>query len=264
MVEYTDQTGRKIILNKSPERIVSLVPSVTELLYDLGLDGRVVGITKFCVHPELWFRNITKVGGTKNPVLEKIRSLNPDLIIANKEENRKEDVDALAGDFPVWVSDVRNTTQALQMISDIGNLTQCHEKAAEITHSIRESLVPSSDWPARKTIYLIWWNPMMAVSSDTFIHDMMRCAGFENLTASSPDRYPILSESQIKDLDPDLILASSEPFPFKDEHLRILRDLVPRAQILPVDGEIFSWYGSRMLKAPAYFNWLRRELSASH
>lgn len=246
----TDQLGREVRLPKEPTRIVSLVPSQTELLFDLGLDSRVVGITKFCVHPESWFRSKTRVGGTKKLHFDVIESLNPDLILANKEENNQEDIERLAKDFPVWVSDVNDLDSALEMIRSVAEITgkNAQPLIKEIELGFSE-LKPIAEKP--KTLYLIWKNPYMAAGTDTFIHNMMS-GGFEN--ACSETRYPELSEADIQRLNPDLILLSSEPFPFKENHISELKKLLPETEIRLVDGEMFSWYGSRLRMAPNYFS----------
>jgi ABC-type Fe3+-hydroxamate transport system substrate-binding protein len=244
-----DQIGRTVLIPKIPQRIVSLVPSQTELLCGLGLEERVVGITKFCVHPKDWFRNKTRIGGTKQLNFEAISALNPDLIITNKEENNKEDIERLAEDFPIWVSDINNLDSALEMIQMVGEITGTD--ASVLAEEIRvgfDKLQPI--WPTQKTLYLIWKNPFMAAGSDTFIHDLMTRCGFENVT--NQGRYPELSEEEIIELNPELVLLSSEPFPFKAKHIQELQELLPKARIKLVDGEMFSWYGSRLKLVPTY------------
>jgi ABC-type Fe3+-hydroxamate transport system substrate-binding protein len=244
-----DQVGRKVKIPNQPQRIVSLVPSQTELLCDLGLDERVAGITKFCVHPTEWFRTKTRIGGTKQLNFESISALNPDLIIANKEENNKGDIERLAKDFPVWVSDINNLDSALEMIQMVGEITGTD--ASVLAEEIRvdfDKIQPI--WPTQKTLYLIWKNPFMAAGSDTFIHDLMNRCGFENVANQA--RYPELSEEEIIKLNPELVLLSSEPFPFKAKHIQELQELLPKARIKLVDGEMFSWYGSRLKLVPSY------------
>ncbi|MFT6211308.1 MAG: ABC-type Fe3+-hydroxamate transport system substrate-binding protein [Bacteroidia bacterium] len=244
-----DQIGRTVLIPKIPQRIVSLVPSQTELLCGLRLEERVVGITKFCVHPKDWFRNKTRIGGTKQLNFEAISALNPDLIITNKEENNKEDIERLAEDFPIWVSDINNLDSALEMIQMVGEITGTD--ASVLAEEIRvgfDKLQPI--WPTQKTLYLIWKNPFMAAGSDTFIHDLMTRCGFENVT--NQGRYPELSEEEIIELNPELVLLSSEPFPFKAKHIQELQELLPKARIKLVDGEMFSWYGSRLKLVPTY------------
>lgn len=257
---FTDQLNRIIELTAKPARIVSLVPSQTELLYDLGLETEVVGITKFCVHPERWFREKTRIGGTKNIHLEKVASLQPDLIIANKEENVQEQVEALAQQFPVWVSDINTLTDAYAMIQAIGKITGKAEAAKAVVEKIQtqfSQLQATNDKP--KTAYLIWKDPYMTVGSDTFIHHMLEAAGFQNVFAKQ-ERYPAVTIEALQETNCQCIFLSSEPYPFQQKHVEELRFNFPNTQIILVDGEMFSWYGSRLLKAPAYFRKLQQQI----
>lgn len=233
-------------------RIVSLVPSQTELLYDLGLDHEVVGITKFCVHPEHWTGTKTIVGGTKNVNLELVGSLKPDLIIANKEENTKSDVEALMKKFRVHVTDVSSVDDACKMMNDVAELTGTD--ASKIIHEINQSFSTLS-FGSCKALYLIWKKPWMCAGIDTFISHMMKVAGFENVVAG--ERYPALSEQEMRVMNPDVVLLSTEPYPFKDEHVDELKRILPAAIVMLVDGEMFSWYGSRMTRMASYFRALR-------
>jgi ABC-type Fe3+-hydroxamate transport system substrate-binding protein len=252
-----------------PGRIISLVPSQTELLYHLGLDKEVIGITKFCIHPKDWFKNKTRVGGTKTANIEKIKSLLPDLIIANKEENVKEQVEALSEIAPVYVSDITKLEDALDMIMQIGKLVNAEERASEIAEGIRvrfedlETFIltnqPANFSTKLNTAYLIWKDPYMAAGGDTFIHDMLRRCGFNNIL-SDQQRYPIVSISKLPTLKCDLLLLSSEPYPFKQKHINELQQQLRGTKILLVDGEMFSWYGSRLLQAPAYFRDLLKQI----
>jgi ABC-type Fe3+-hydroxamate transport system substrate-binding protein len=248
-MKFTDQLGHEIILKQQPKRIISLVPSQTELLADLGLGEEVVGITKFCVHPEDWFRKKKRVGGTKNVNLNAIRKLNPDLIIANKEENERGQVEELSRTYPVWVSDVRNLDHAIDMVERVGELTGKTEKALEITrkicHKFDTTLIPPRP---RRALYFIWKEPLMTVNADTFIHDMMQRSGFNNLAAGMPARYPVLTVEQLRQLNPEFVLLSSEPYPFKEKHIKAFQSWVPAARIMLIDGEAFSWYGSGLLR----------------
>jgi ABC-type Fe3+-hydroxamate transport system substrate-binding protein len=258
MPSFTDQTGRSISLHTIPRRIISLVPSQTELLHYLGLKQEVVGITKFCIHPNEWFRNKTRVGGTKNINAVIVRQLQPDLIIANKEENVKEQIEALADEFPVWVSDVNNLNDALQMIEAIGTMVDKQQQAADLARNIQNEF-DSLSRPIANTAraaYLIWREPFMSAGHDTFIHDMMMRCGFENVY-SHKQRYPATTVDELKQLQPQVILLSSEPYPFQQKHIDELQPQLPGVQIMLVDGEMFSWYGSRLLKAAGYFTQLR-------
>lgn len=243
----------------APQRIISVVPSQTELLYDLGLRDEVIGITKFCIHPNEWFRSKTRVGGTKNLHIDRIHTLQPDLILANKEENTKAQIEELQHQYPVYVSDINDIPSALRMISDIGELVHKQNQAEEIISAIEHERkqTPIRENPL-STIYLIWQDPYMAAGNDTFINDMLREAGFNNCMLQA--RYPILSDIELQNMKPELILLSSEPFPFKQKHIDALSRLCPNAQIRLVDGELFSWYGSRMSQSFKYFSGLNEDL----
>lgn len=261
---YTDQLGRKIELSSPPKRIVSLVPSQTELLYDLGLRDEVVGITKFCIHPDEWFRSKTRVGGTKKLNLNIIKQLQPDLIIGNKEENEKSQIEQLMQEYPVWMSDIYTLRDALDMITRIGALVRKQQESQLIKLQIEAAFKALATTTPRianyklpTVAYFIWKDPWMAAGSGTFIHDMLERCGFQNIFRNSK-RYPEVSLEQIKEANPEVILLSSEPYPFKEKHIQELQSVCPAAKIKLVDGELFSWYGSRLLKSPDYF----RELSA--
>lgn len=250
---FRDQLNREVKLSGAPQRVVSIVPSQTELLYDLGLGDRVVGITRFCVHPHEWFRSKTRVGGTKAVHIERVRSLQPDLIIANKEENTQADVEALMQIAPVWISDIVTMQDALDMITRIGELTDTLPRALEIANGIQSGFDQLQHcMQPKRVLYLIWENPIMAAGQGTFIHSVIEHLGWKNVLAEEP-RYPELTEEDLPFLQPDLILLSSEPFPFKEKHLLYYQQRCPKAEIRIVDGELFSWYGSRLLHTSAYF-----------
>ncbi len=260
MPVFKDQTRRTTFIDAYPKRIISLVPSQTELLADFGLSDEVVGITKFCVHPDAWFRSKTRVGGTKQLNIESIHALQPDLIIANKEENVKEQIEELEKHYPVWISDVNNLTDAFKMIEQIGLITNKESQTKNIVNRIKENfshLQHSNQ--IIETVYLIWKKPYMTVGGDTFIHSMLEAAGFKNIYANST-RYPEVTIEELKTKNPDLIILSSEPFPFNQKHIDELQIHLPTTKIILADGEIFSWYGSRLLKAPAYFATLYEQI----
>ncbi len=257
MFESIDQLGRKHSFNNTPKRIVSLVPSQTELLHHLGLDNEVVGITKFCVHPNEWFKTKTRIGGTKNVNLEAIKALQPDLIIANKEENIKEQIETLEAIAPVWVSDINNLEDALKMIDAVGKLTNTSVKAQNLRTEIQIRFKTPNY--KLKTAYLIWRKPYMTVGGDTYISNMLQHAGFENVFTNER-RYPIVTLQQIAATNCDVILLSSEPYPFKQVHIDEIKAVMPNVKMLLVDGEMFSWYGNRLLVAVDYFNNLQQIL----
>lgn len=260
MPVYTDQTNRTVTLGDIPRRIISLVPSQTELLYQLGLDTEVVGITKFCVHPAGWFRSKTRVGGTKQLHAEIIHQLQPDLIIANKEENVKEQVEALFPHYPVWTSDVHDLPSALQMIRAIGAITTREPEAISLAQSIGQAFSGLPQLPLIPAAYLIWRAPYMTVGGDTFIHQLLRYAGFANVFADRL-RYPEVTVATLQQSGCKVLLLSSEPYPFRQQHIDELQLQLPGVRILLVDGELFSWYGSRLLLAPAYFSILQEQLA---
>ncbi|MGZ5254350.1 MAG: ABC transporter substrate-binding protein [Flavitalea sp.] len=300
---FTDQTGYTDKLRDLPKNIVSLVPSQTELLYDLGLEKEVTGITKFCIHPPQWKKEKTIVGGTKKIRMETIQSLHPDLIIANKEENTKEDIEYLRQHYPVYTSDINNLDDALKMISDLGNVTGKQAEANSIIERIGKSFEalkfppqqpkisktsysnctidvvenrynpPTGFIDGKKSInvaYLIWRDPYMAAGSQTFIHSMIQACGWTNAFEDYP-RYPevhLISDdkkpgqnSEVSNItggphleEADVILLSSEPYPFAQKHIDEIQEALPGKIILLVDGEMFSWYGSRLLKSVDYFS----------
>lgn len=252
----TDQTGRQVEVPENPQRIISLVPSQTELLHFLGLGDRVVGLTKFCIHPEEWHKEKQRVGGTKIIKHKVIDELTPDLIIANKEENNREDIERLAQNHPVWVSDVSTLSDALKMIEQVGQLTQTSLKANELTTTIKGAFdelqmeVEKITEPKR-VLYLIWRKPYIASGKQTFVDDMLQKCGFINVVNDS--RYPELKEADIIRMAPELVFFSSEPFPFKEHHMEAVQKILPHSKLQLVDGEPFSWYGNRLAHSPAYF-----------
>ena len=255
-----DMTGRAVEVSLSPQRIVSLVPSQTELLHYLGLQDEVVGITKFCVHPDKWFREKKRVGGTKSLHLDIIKSLRPDLILANKEENNQDQIEELAKSFPVWISDIKTVDDAMCMIRNVGVLTGTMTNAIELDRVLKSAYrkLTISRRP-RKVAYFIWRDPWMSVGGDTFISDMIHRMGWVNVMGNK-FRYPHMTLDEVAALDVDLILLSSEPFPFKEQHIAEIKAVLPDVEVKLVDGEMFSWYGSRMLHAVDYFKELVREL----
>lgn len=261
---FTDQLGDSITLDFPPKRIISLVPSQTELLFDLGLNNEVVGVTKFCVHPEEKVQSKTKIGGTKKLDLQKIRSLKPDLIIGNKEENERADIEALQKEFPVWMSDIYTLDDATNMIHHIGELTDRSPEAAYLIHLINAGFgdlqkLALERGISQKVLYMIWKKPFMAAGRNTFIDDVLRRIGLENVLSGT--RYPMLEVEEFSGLKPDLVLLSSEPYPFKQKNIEEFKLLLPDSRLLIVDGEMFSWYGSRLVKAIGDLFELQKQLS---
>lgn len=250
----TDQLGRQVAVPFPPRRIVSLVPSQTELLFDLGLGERVVGVTKFCVHPAGARQSAAIIGGTKNFDFEKIDALRPDLIIGNKEENYQEGIEQLAARYPVWMSDITTLPESLEMIRRVGLLTGRKEAGDALAADIAASFAALA--PAPEPIpaaYFIWRKPYMVAATGTFIDDLLARAGFRNVFGHL-GRYPDITPEQLQAAAPRQILLSSEPYPFAEKHLAEFQQLCPAARLRIVDGELFSWYGSRLRLSAAYLN----------
>lgn len=257
-VSIVDMLGRVVKIQKPIQRIVSLVPSQTEFLYELGLKDKIVAQTVFCVHPKSHFKKATKIGGTKKIRYEELDELQPDLIICNKEENNEEIVETLAKKYPVWVSDIKNIDDAFYMMRSLAELLDVKNEAEDLLRKITLSLNQKKIRHQYNCLYLVWRNPYMAVGCDTFINHMLQRAGFNNLIKEQ--RYPELNLDELQLLNPEVLLLSSEPYPFKEKHVEELQTLLPNSKILTVDGELFSWYGSRLLNSQPYFNELQRQL----
>lgn len=252
-----DQLGREVNIPKPPTRIISTVPSISELLFDLDMDDQIVGVTKFCVNPPSLLKTKTRIGGTKNLNFSKIAELKPDLIIANKEENNQEQIEQLSTKYPVWVSDVNNVETALEMILEIGKITCSLEKAQTICSKINLAFLNLSDFLTKNkieklpTAYFIWQKPYMLAGKGTFIHALMLKCGLTNCI--DLNRYPILSDNELKTLKVKIVILSSEPFPFQEKHISKFQLIFPHCKIILASGEMFSWYGSRLIQAPNYF-----------
>jgi ABC-type Fe3+-hydroxamate transport system substrate-binding protein len=252
---------------RKPQKIISLVPSQTELLHYFGLDKEVIAITKFCVHPDEWFKNKIRVGGTKSINIDLIKKLQPDLIIANKEENEKEQIEELATEFNVWITDVNTLKDALAMIKDVGELTHKEKESETLITRIKDEFYQLQTSNQKlQTCYLIWQKPFITVGGDTFINDMMKYCSLQNIFETR-NRYPEITLDDLHIANPpagrqgcQLVLLSSEPYPFKQKQIDELQQQLPGKKIVLVDGEMFSWYGSRLLKAPKYFKSLSESL----
>ena len=255
-MKYLDQLNRNVELEHTPKRIVSLVPSQTELLVDLGLENDLVGITKFCVHPNHLRKQKTIVGGTKQIHLDKIKALRPDIILCNKEENTKEIIRDLEDLAPIHISDVNTVEDCLELIKMYSIIFNSSKKASDLIDAIKterqkfQSALQSTS--KKKVAYFIWKNPWMVAASNTFINTMINEAGFSNVFESEA-RYPEIDLEHSKLKEADLIFLSSEPYPFKTKDIEGFREQFPLKDISIVDGEMFSWYGSRLLKSFKYF-----------
>lgn len=264
MQVFKDQIGRTISLERTPDRIVSLVPSQTELLCDLGLANQIVGLTRFCVHPSYIKSKKTIVGGTKQIRIKKIAALDPDIICCNKEENTREMVLGLEQIAPVHVSDIYTVSDSLALMKEYGEIFDRIEVAAGLVEEIEQEynnfLSFASSQPVLKVGYFIWKDPWMVAAGNTFINHLLEVNNFQNVF-SGLERYPEISIEDFKKAEtPDIIFLSSEPYPFKEEHLAEMEKTFPESKVMLVDGEYFSWYGSRLKKAFGYFRDLRSEI----
>lgn len=244
----------------SANSIVSLVPSLTELLFDLGLGSNVSGRTRFCIHPKEKVEQVPIVGGTKNPRLDRIREIKPDLIIANREENRKEDIEELKRDFDVHVTEISTMNEALFSIHDIGWKCGAEAKAKALIREIQECMENVPDETPKTAAYMIWRDPWMSAGNDTYIHSVMAHWNLENVYADKT-RYPKTTLHELSLKKPDVILLSSEPYPFKEKHIKEVGEACTGSDIVLVNGEWFSWYGSRMLTACKQLHIFRKAIS---
>lgn len=257
-----DQLHREIIISKPLSRIVSLVPSQTELLVDLGLEEKIVGVTKFCVHPAHIRKTKKVVGGTKKVHYNKIKELEPDIILCNKEENTEEMVLELEKIAPVHVSNVIDIPDTLELIGQYGELFDRKEKSKVLLQNLRLKIekFTSQPRPQLKVAYFIWRKPWMLAGENTFINTLLELNGWKNVAQTKKGRYPEIDLKELEVLKPDLILLSSEPFPFKEKHFKEIREHYG-GRITLVDGEYFSWYGSRLEPAISYFRKFQMKLS---
>lgn len=262
-IKATDDLGREITIPFPPKRIISTVPSTTEFLFDLGFGDRVISRTRFCKYPADKIAKLPNIGGPKDLYFDKINLLNPDLILANEEENNKKQIEDLAEKFPVYVCKVRNYEEALENILNTGRIIGAEPKSFEIANKINADFaqLPSNS-NSLSVLYLIWKDPYMAVGKDTFINSMIEKCGFKNAIEDLDSRYPKLSPEKIINLNPDLIFLSSEPFPFNQKHIQDIQNLLPNTKIELVDGEMFSWFESHLLKAGKYFKDLIQKISS--
>lgn len=264
MAEYIDQMKRSVKIDGHPQKIVSLVPSQTELLFDLGVGTRVAGVTHFCVHPDNQVKDKQKVGGTKRVRLKKIDEISPDLIIGNKEENTKKDIEQLEKHYPVWLSDVNTLNDVHSLFIQLGNILNCSDKAESFSKLLSQNMqqIQGLFGKAKQptVAYLIWNKPMMVAASDTFINTMLNHLGLKNRYEDS-SRYPEITMEELEQEPLDFIFLSSEPFPFTSKHVDYFSAKFPNTKVELVDGELFSWYGTRLLQAEAYFKRLAIKLN---
>ena len=256
-------------------RIVSLVPSLTECLFELGLGPFVVGRTGFCIHPADQVRDVAKVGGTKSIDIEKVRDLSPTHVVVNREENPRDPVDQIRQFVPnIVVTDpvtVGDNILLYRQLGEVFNVMAAAERLVTRFETVHQRLL-SQNFSSLRLIYLIWRDPWMTVASDTFISQMLAQAGMltvPDTTARGPlpdaARYPEITEEQMANAKPDLILLSTEPYRFQESHCELIRriDGLDATPCRLIDGEMTSWYGPRAIKGVEYLNDFRLALDAN-
>ena len=251
-MKIKDHLNRTLTFSSVPKRIVSLVPSVTESIADLGLASGLVAVTRFCKYPSDVILTLPKIGGPKKIDIQKIMDLKPDLVVAVKEENDKEQILRLMEQVPVFVFDVNTVEDSLDMLNLLGTIFDTREVSTRWIKSIQEKVAHFK--PGRlvpKTVYMIWKNPWMAAGRLTFIGSMMQLAGFDNMLSG---RYPRIDEKRLSSAE--TILLATEPYPFKGRDKATLEAKFPNKKIMIVDGEMFTWYGTHLLQAIDYFEHL--------
>ena len=248
-----DSIGREISYNFPPFRIISVVPSITELLFSLGLNEQIIATTVYCVHPPEAFAK-AKIGGTKKISIDKVRSLKPDIILAEKSENNKENILEIAKEFPVYVFDIHNFDDAVKMIYTVGDLTNKKAEARILAEKIISKFMSLSVAENIRTVFFpVWRKPLITINGDTFINSILEFCGLKNIFADKKQNYPQIDITELKQKCPEIILLPSEPCEFNENDKKFFAEICPNSKIILVDGEMFAWYGSRMLQAADYF-----------
>lgn len=252
MKTVSDHLGRILTYTNPPQRIVSLCPAITETLFHLQLENEIVGRTRFCIHPKEQVRHVVNVGGTKEIKLDRIHSLQPDLIIAEKEENTKEIVASLEQDYPVFVFEIQTINDALRMIIDVGKLTDRSKQALQMIKEIESQWTRLPNVKQKRAAYVIWKNPYMVVGQHTYIQELLNKLGFINPFTNHQGRYPVVTKAELQEASLDYLLLATEPFPFREKHKEAFLTILPNTKPIIIDGEMF-WYGAKMIEAAAYF-----------
>lgn len=249
--EVTDHLGRKVVLPQSSKRIISICPAITETLFSLGLEKKIVGRTKYCIFPKGTVDQVPIIGGTKEVNFEKVKEMQPDLIFAEKEENTEDIVLELEKIAPVFVLEVKSIQNAYKFITTLGEVTATTENARLLLATCQKSFQSIESKENGKAAYVIWRKPYMVVGGTTYINDVLHVMGFENPFINEESRYPAVTKEQLTNANLDKLFLASEPFPFQEKHLAEFQAFLPHTEIILVDGEMF-WYGSRMLVAGEY------------
>jgi len=252
-----DQLNRKIEINNNLNNIISLVPSLTELLFFLKMDEQVKGITNFCVHPSDKLSDKVIVGSPLHVDYEKIEQINPDIIIAGKSENNKNNIEKIAEKYPVWVSDVRSIEDACKMIEKIGMICNQSDLSYNITKNISVGFDSLADKTKIKVCYLVWEKPFMVAGNNNYINDILKKTGLINVFEHK-EGYAKVTAKEMQECQADFVLLPSEPYKFDNSHISTYKNLINKATVLLVDGQLFSWYGNRMLLAINYLKNMKK------
>ena len=260
MQTIKDCLGDEISIPKNITKIVSLVPSISELIYDLNAEDKIVGVTKFCVHPKYFQIEKTVVGGVQEFDIDKIIALKPDVVFASKDENFEDEIIELRKHVPVYVTDVKNVNEAISMIKTIGALLNKRSDADKITMKIDMQLKDlakvTDDLLYRSAAYFVWNDPWVAAGKDTFIDSLLKLIKVDNVFSNLKERYPMVTGANIHIGNPQMIMLPSEPFKFEDKHAIEIGRHTHDAATFFVDGQMFSWYGSRLVKSIDYLKLL--------
>jgi ABC-type Fe3+-hydroxamate transport system substrate-binding protein len=263
-----DAYGQQHQRAQSGARIVSLVPSITELLFDLDLGPQVVGRTGFCIHPRGGVRAVPKFGGTKDVDIEALLAAAPTHVIVNIDENTRETFEQLRACVPhVVVTHPNTPTDNLELFTLLGGIfareAQSAALAADFNAALTDLRLAMARQPARRVLYLIWREPWMTVSPDTYIANMLSLLGWQTVPRVCEQRYPILNAGALRELQVDLCLLSSEPYPFRDKHMTEVSKLLGGTPVHLIDGEMVSWYGSRSIAGLRYLASYASDICAS-
>ncbi|WP_010137097.1 ABC transporter substrate-binding protein [Ochrovirga pacifica] len=264
---FIDDLGNVLSFERRNTKIVSLVPSITETLYDLNLEEFIVGVTKFCISPPHFKHVKNIVGGTKDADIEKIKALKPDLVFCNKEENTPEIVEQLKTFTQVFVTQIESVEDTIRMIQNIGVILNRRTEGDLLIRKIelkqKEFINFMQQYQPKKVAYFIWYKPWMVAAEGTYINHLLDLCKYENIYQNLT-QYPEIDPKRIRyDGDPEVLFFSSEPFPFQDKHAFEISEYTNRSSAVFVDGEMFSWFGSRLLKSFDYFKALRQKLEGA-
>ncbi|WP_413513290.1 ABC transporter substrate-binding protein [Myroides odoratus] len=265
MIVLKDQLGCEHTFEQTPKRIVSLVPSQTETLFDLGLEDEIVGITQACIYPYHLRATKTVVGDLTKVDVEQIKLLQPDIIIVNKEETSTAIIESIQAICPVWVTDVKTLDENIKMIEAFGILfnkrTEARKWIDKIYFGQKDLMDFVSSKPGYKAAYFVGKDPFLVAGDSTFIHELLTLNKFENVYASRAEKYPEVEVRKIRiQGDPELVFLSSVPYPFEEEDAFEIGRFTHHGKTIFVDGEMFSWFGTHVCKAFAYFKQIHNRL----